>query len=312
MTGAGAVRAVWSFWSRPFAAQTGWAWRSPVDHLLAWGLSVRLASAHYPETMLVTDTPGRALLVEAAGLRFGSVSTALDELADADTALWALGKFVAYSLQDVPFVHIDPDVFLWRALPTAVAAAPVFAQHLEEFPKDKSGGPRAIEDAFAQAGLALPAEWHWAWSQSGPSFREANMGIFGASNPAFARYYARLALDLARDPAHAVAWAGIAHRAAMNPAIEQFLLVACADYHRFAPASPFRGLYARYLFPTAAQAYDPAQARRLGYTHLLGPAKRHPETMARLAARVRAEDPRFHARCAAVASAGQSTVMDLT
>jgi hypothetical protein len=302
------VRAVWSFWSKPFLAGTGWSWGSPFHHFLAWGLSLRLARAHYPETLLVTDTPGRALLADALGLPFGSVSTALDQLADADPALWAVGKLVAYSLQDAPFVHIDGDVFLWQPLPAAVAGAPAFAQHPEEFPAGKHGGPRDVEEAFARAGLGLPAEWTWARSLSADRFREANLGIFGGTDAAFARYYARLALGLALNPAHADAWASIPHRGAVNATIEQFLFAACADFHRFAPASPHRGLRVRYLFPSAEQAYDPARARQQGYTHLLGDAKRHPATLARLAARVRDEDPVFYARCAAVsgdlASAG--------
>jgi hypothetical protein len=302
------VRAVWSFWSKPFLAGTGWSWGSPFHHFLAWGLSLRLARAHYPETLLVTDTPGRALLADALGLPFGSVSTALDQLADADPALWAVGKLVAYSLQDAPFVHIDGDVFLWRPLPAAVAGAPAFAQHPEEFPAGKHGGPRDVEEAFARAGLGLPAEWTWARSLSADRFREANHGFFGVLDEAFARYYARLALGLALNRAHADAWASIPHRGAVNATIEQFLFAACADFHRFAPASPHRGLRVRYLFPSAEQAYDPARARQQGYTHLLGDAKRHPATLARLAARVRDEDPVFYARCAAVsgdlASAG--------
>ena len=58
----------------------------------------------------------------------------------------------------------------------------------------------------------------------------------------------------------------------------------------------------RYLFPSAAQAWDPEQARRAGYTHLLGVAKEHPLTTARMADRIRAEDPDFYARCQALAA----------
>jgi len=297
------MRSVWSFWSKPFLAGTGWSWRSPLDHLLAWSLSVRLASAHYPDSTLVTDTPGRALLADALGLRFGSVSTALDDLAGADPALWALGKLVAYSVQDAPFVHLDTDVFLWRPLPAPVASAPVLAQHVDSFPVTDGCGPRVIEDGFARAGLTLPTEWRWFRSLDGRRYREANLGIFGGTNVAFIRHYARLALDLALNPAHAGAWAAMPNRAWLNPTVEQFVLSACADYHRFAPASAYRGLYVRYLLPAGTEAYYPEPARRAGYTHLVGPAKQHAETMARLASRVRAQDPALYARCVAVSAA---------
>jgi hypothetical protein len=294
------VRAVWSFWSKPFRAGTGPSWREPVHHLLAWGLSLRLARSHCPETMLVTDTPGRALLVDELGLSFGEVSTALDELDDADPGFWMLGKLVAYSMQDVPFVHLDTDVFLWRPLPASVAGAPVFAQHPEVIPVDRGGGPRAVEAAFASHGLSLPAEWRWYRSHQPRYHREANCGILGGTRPALLRHFAGLALELVRDPWYSAAWASMPFDGTMNMTIEQFLVAACVDYHRFAPASPHRGSYLRYLFPSAAQAYNPEYARRAGYTHLLSSAKQHPEATARLAARVRAEDPDFYARCEAI------------
>src|ERR1700733_2703918 len=118
------MRAVWSFWSRPYQAHTGQRWSSPMHHLLAWGLSLDTARRHYPETVLVTDSAGKQLLVDRLGLGFKSVSTELDRLAGADPAWWALGKLVAYSLQDQPFVHIDSDVFLWKSLSKEVAEAP--------------------------------------------------------------------------------------------------------------------------------------------------------------------------------------------
>jgi len=187
------VRAVWSWWSKPYDAGRGFCWRKPIHHLLAWGQSFRLVQAHYPETVLVTDGPGRALLVDKLGLPFTHVSTELDRLRDADPRLWALSKLVAYSLQDKPFVHLDSDVFLWRPLPARVTSAPVLAQHPETGDPD---GPRVIEDAFARAGLSLPAEWRWSRSHSARTSREANCGILGGTNVGFIRHYAQLALDI--------------------------------------------------------------------------------------------------------------------
>jgi hypothetical protein len=293
------VRAVWSYWSKPFATRTSWPWREPVHHLLAWGLSLRLARSHYPDTVLVTDTPGRALLVDELGLTFGSVCTALDELTGADPAFWMLGKLLAYSLQDEPFVHLDTDVFLWRPLPPWLVASPVFAQHRDDYSVTDGCGPRVIEEAFASHGLALPAEWQWFRSLSARSYHEANCGVLGGTNPGLLREYARLALDLARNPANAGAWATVPDLVSLNPTVEQFVLSACVDYHRFSPGSDYRGSHIRYLFPSAAHAWDADYARRVGYTHLVGPAKQHPRTMDRLAARVRAEDPDFYARCEA-------------
>jgi len=304
------MRAVWSFWSRPYQAGTGPGWRSPVHHLLAWGLSVRLARAHYPDTMLVTDTPGRALLTGELGLSFGTVSTALDDLSDADPRLWMLGKLVSYGRQDRPFVHLDTDVFLCQPLPAALVAAPVFAQHPEDCAASAPGRPRSVEEAFRSCGLALPPEWRWYRSHpngGGPGspggiYREANCGILGGASPALIAYYARLALDLALNPKYAPAWSATPFDSALNMTLEQFLLTACVDYHRFAPASPYRASCLRYLFQSGPEAFNPAAARRAGYTHLLSSAKQNAAITARLAERMRREDPDFHARCESVAA----------
>ena len=302
------MRVVWSFWSKPHDAGRGWRWREPVHHLLAWGLSVRLARSHYSQTALITDTPGRELLVDRLGLEFTHVSTELDRLQDADPAFWALGKLVAYSLQDEPFVHLDADVFLWRPLPDRLMSAPVLAQHLDVFHSAEAIGPGMIEDAFGRAGLSLPAEWEWARSVDGPWIREANCGILGGTNRGFLRHYADLAIDLVLNPQHAAAWAAIPDRDGLSTAIEQFFLFACMMFHRFNPASPYRGVNVRYLFPSAADAYGGDQAARVGYTHLLGPAKQNEYVTTRLAQRVRADDPDFYQRCLSTDVPGQASV----
>jgi hypothetical protein len=297
------MRAVWSFWSTPFTRGCGWGWREPLHHLLAWGLSLRLARTHYPDTTLVTDSHGQALLVDALGLRFRTVSTALDALGDADPQLWALGKLLTYSLQEDPFVHLDADVFLWRALPGRLTGAPVLAQHPERWRVGAPWGDAGlIERAFAGARVDLPEEWRWARARWGELLLECNTGIVGGTNVEFIRYYAGLVLDLALSPHAQAAWAAIPARETLTPLIEQFMLSACLDFHRTRPESPFRGVHARYLFPSGEMAFDPRHAARFGYTHLLADAKHDGRIMRRLEQRVRDEDPALYARCLEVAA----------
>jgi hypothetical protein len=288
------MRAVWSFWSKPFRAQKGRSWLSPLHHFLAWGLSVRLARKHFPETMLVTDTPGKALLVDSLGLSFTHVSTELDNLRHVDSGWWALGKLVAYRMQQQPFIHLDTDVFLWKPLPPGMIAASVFAQCREEH---LVHGHHEVERAFSEQNIALPSEWEWSRSRSVHSYREANCGILGGNRVDFIQYYSGLAIDLIVNPNHAAAWQTIPHHDGHNMFVEQFLLDACFDFHRSHPQSPYRGIHMRYLFPTNTEAFDRVSAARAGYTHLLGDSKRHPHVARRLEERTQQEDPHFYRHC---------------
>ncbi|MBB5503102.1 DUF6734 family protein [Paraburkholderia sp. MM5384-R2] len=292
------MRAVWSFWSKPFTAHKGKSWCAPHHHLLAWGLSLRLARKHYPETVLVTDRAGKTLLIDQLGLEFGEVSTELEALRDVEEGWWALGKLYAYSLQERPFIHIDADVFLWKPLPPAVVNAPVFAQCPEYHPPlDLYAAPSDIETAFARHGLSLPVEWEWSRSLGEPSFREENCGIVGGQHVDFLRYFATLGLKLVRDPANAAAWHELPDKDGYNMRVEQLLLSVCLDYHRFHPDSPYRGVHVRHLFPSWADAFNPARAAQAGYTHLLGSSKSDANVARRLERRMQSEDLDFYRLC---------------
>jgi hypothetical protein len=292
------MRAVWSFWSKPFHAFKGRIWQTPLHHLLSWGLSVQLASKHYPETVLVTDKAGKALLVDRLGLSFTHVSTELERLRKVDVGWWAVGKIVAYSLQTESFVHLDNDVFLWKPLPQRLVQSPVFSQCPENFhTAEEWSGPAHVERAFAQHGLTLPAEWEWSRSHGGDRFREDNCGIVGGTRTDFLRYFANLALDVVMNPQNAPAWARLPEKEGYNMIVEQFLLGACLDYHRFHPDSPYRGISMRYLFPSFEQSFDEQNAARAGFTHLLGDAKSHPYIAGRLEERIKSADSAFYRHC---------------
>jgi len=291
------MRAVWSFWSKPYERSQGRTWGTPRHHLVAWGLSHRLARAHFEETMLVTDSAGKRLLVDRLGMEFDHVSTELDRLDGVDPGWWALGKLVAYSLQEVPFIHLDTDVFLWKKPEAAVLDAPVFAQCPELHGTGGELNPQAIERLFVRHGLSLPPEWSWSASPDKAWFREENCGILGGNDLGFIRHYATDAIRIVTDPSHSPAWTEIGRKDGYNMLIEQFWLSACLEYHRSDPDSPYREVQVRHIFPTMDDAFDPRKAALAGFTHLLGDTKSHPEVSSRLDRRLAALDPVFHRRC---------------
>jgi hypothetical protein len=291
------MRAVWSFWSKPSQARTNIGWYSDLHHLLAWGLSLQTAGRHYPETVLITDRAGKKLLIDQLGLPFVHVSTELERLAHVDSGWWALGKLVAYSIQDQPFIHIDSDAFLWKALPRHLIGSQVFALCPVFYANDSNLLPLEIENAFAEHGSKLPAEWQWARARANTFFREEACGILGGCNVAFLRYYAAMAVGLVMDSDNAAAWSRLPDKICLNTIVEQFLLAACIDYHRYHAASPYQGIQVNHLFSSIDEALDYRRAAQLGHTHLLGGAKSHPVVARRLEERVRRENPAYFRRC---------------
>jgi hypothetical protein len=290
-------RAVWSFWSRPFQATHRELWRSERHHLLAWIISVETARRHYPETALYTDSGGARLLVDRLGLQFDHVSLLLDGIDGRHPGWWNLGKLYAYRAQEAPFLHLDSDVFLWSPLPALLQTAGVAAQNWEEFEFGSDASwyqPVATEAAVRAVGGWLPEEWTWQTRRQ--VGRALCCGILGGHSVDFIRHYADLAIRIMEHPDNLAAWLGEEDRYATCVLFEQFLLGACLDFHRGRPGSPFADVDVHCLFATAADSWTPEAARRVGYTHLIGAAKRDPILARRLEARVRRDHPEHHER----------------
>jgi hypothetical protein len=292
------VRAVWSFWSKPFAAHRNRVWGSEKHHLLSWVLSTEMAGRHYRPCVLVTDSAGARLLVDRIGLAFDEVHTTLDAIAGADPSWWALGKLYAYRAQTERFVHIDSDVYLFKALPQELESAPVFAQNSEHFvPGQSFYQPEALESALSGASDAwLPPEWLW-YRQSGLDSRGECCGVLGGNDVDFIRHYAAQAIRLIEAPGNQRALEALPDKLVHTCLLEQYLLAACIEYYRAHPGSRYAGVAIRYLFASIEEAFAPESTARLGFTHLIADSKRDPGLMARLEARVAREHPERFQKC---------------
>lgn len=292
------MRAVWSFWSKPFEASRRSSWSSEKHHLLSWILSLHTAGAHYRPTALYTDDAGARLLIDGLGLEFDEVHTSLNALAQHDPGWWATGKLFTYRMQQAPFVHVDSDVYLWRRLPRAIERAPLLAQHPEHFqPGAAYYEPEVCEEALAANGGGwLPAEWRW-FRASGLAQRGENCGIFGGRELGFIQHYASQALAFVEHAANRRAWQLLGRKATHTVLVEQYLLAACVDYHRRHSQSTYRDLHLEYLFSSTEDAFTSNRAQKLGYTHLIADAKRDPHVSFLLEKRVAHDYPAEHLRC---------------
>lgn len=291
------MRAVWSFWSKPYQLGRDRIWTSDKHHLLSWVLSVQTAMKHYRPAALYTDDAGARLLVDGAGLEFDEVHTTLNALADHDPGWWALGKLYAYR-QQAPFVHIDSDVFLWKRLRADLESAPLLAQNPDHFVLGRSYyRPDVFEAAIdRQWDGWLPREWVW-YRHSGLPQRAESCGILGGNRVDFLHHYADRAISLMEHPGNRAAWDQISDKVSHNILFEQYLLAACVEHHRHHPDSPFHDVSIEYVFPSAGHAFSQRAAAEAGYTHLIASSKRNPKIAAALEARVAADYPESYERC---------------
>lgn len=290
------MRSVWSFWSKPFEYDRHSAWLSEKHHLLSWVLSVETARRQYPDTCLITDTHGARMLVDTIGLSFEKVSTSLDAMDDYHPDWWALGKLHAYRCQSEPFVHIDSDVYLWKRLPEKVENASVFAQSPEYFSLD--GGswyrPRECVGALKKTRGWVPIEWQWFVDHQGN--KAACCGIVGGNDVDFIHHYADLGIRSVRSKENFSGWSSLGGNMGDNLTIEQYSLIACIEY-RNQIQKDLEPVDIEYLFEGPEQAFNEDCARTMGYTHLIGGAKRNQILAERLEDRVRGDYPDLYEAC---------------
>jgi hypothetical protein len=253
------------------------------------------ASRHYPDTCLHTDSAGAELLVERLRLPFRHVELTLDALEKVDDpGWWVLGKLSTYAAQTLPFVHLDSDVILWNPLPRRMLRASVFAQNPERFEFEDQSLYRI--DAFMR-GIEAGAGWvppEWADYAARRINRAVCCGIVGGNDVPLLNRYARLALEVVNRPENRSIFPSLGVRD--NILVEQYFLAAYLDHH-LGTSAPGARTSIEYLFPSSNDAFDPAEAGRAGYTHLIGDAKLDVDVADRLAARVRRDHRKLYEAC---------------
>jgi hypothetical protein len=252
----GAPRGVLSLWTRTPMFRLG---RGPT---LIQTLAVCLAARNFPETQFVTDTGG-ALIAQQLGWEFSSVSLALEDFNPQGLEhVWALGKFVALTIQQGPCIQFDGDVLIFNPLPDTLCRARLIAQS-PDFPSyyDSADMRRAL--ALSKLPAAVPY----------------NAGLLGGSDAALVRAYAFSSLELAAK------FTGCdLNGTTTSMCVEQYHLGVFAQRV---------GVEVATLLPARPSE---AQLEAAGYAHLVGGAKRAETWLARAEARLSRDFPEAYER----------------
>jgi hypothetical protein len=297
-------RAVWSFWTRPLGEHYAAQWASERFHALSWILSFETVSCHFRETALVTDEAGASLLVDRLGLDFDHVSTALEDLSDADPRWWVLGKLNTYRIQERPYIHFDSDVYLWRPLPDRLLTADIATQNREwaSTTDVTCYKPSAVTATVVDNGGWLPPAW-LAYVRAGGGTAFCTGLVGGCAVDSLHRYADRAIAVIEHEPNRHI-WdtfgVGLAHQLL----VEQYYLAA---FYLDVPGVLGRRLGVQHLFRSEQDAFDNRQSADAGYTHLIARAKLDPVNDERVAERVRRDYPARYARCEALLRGGTRT-----
>ena len=237
--------------------------RPPTGAALAcYRLAATLAKRYFPQVTMVTHEKFAYVF---KGLPFTQVLTDFDDLPQ--YPLHNLAKLRTIQLaaeKGNPFIHIDGDVFLYKALPLEIQTAGVFAETVQPFVFFDFNMIPFVGQVSEQGPFAQPLATHQAY----------RCGIVGGHNTAFLHEWATAALTLALHPSNA-RYFGKFHTAQVwnselskkittknrSPAwfIERYTLWRLAQD---------KNVNVDLLFPTPY--FDQDRAKEIGYVHLGG------------------------------------------
>lgn len=204
---------VQSYWSKAYknSPNSGWAFKE--THYMSWALSCLQLRKFYDEVELVTDSEGADLLINKLHLPYTSCKPVLDKLVDENPAVWALGKIAAYEAQEVPFIHVDGDIYIWKPFPKRIEEADIAAQNVE---KNYPFGINLLKEMHEK-------KFSFPLSPSPGDMCESNMGIVGGHDLDFFKAYCSLIysfLDSNRDKLESLS-GGVS---SVNTIMEQYLM----------------------------------------------------------------------------------------
>jgi hypothetical protein len=182
------MKIVQSFWTKPFlsagkgmpGSRLNGGWPEKKFNYYSWALSCLQLRKYYSNIQLVTDDLGKELLVDKMQLPYTSVTTTLNQLDKYNSNLWAIGKILAYAGHHEPFLHVDGDIFIWRAFNDRVASLNLVAQNVESKIYRNNDLLTYVCNNFA----SIPPYFSYALDSTAPPLC-INAGIIGGVNHAF-------------------------------------------------------------------------------------------------------------------------------
>jgi len=292
------MRIIQSFWTLPMIKSRetvsnnrfSGGWLDLKYHLMSWTYSCLQLKHYYDRVELITDRAGRTLLIDELQLPYSRVDIVLDRLNDYDPEWWAIGKILAFSMQDTPFIHVDGDVFIWERFPERIEKGRLVAQNLEQ------GFPfyRAVMDALLADNAYIPRVITDGYAHN-DSLHAFNAGIIGGNDISFFRDFANEAFLFIRRN-----HAGLQHMPSgmINAFYEQHLYY-CMAKNRKIPVECYSDIIDQDLLNLRLKSLWQFQHAPVstGYIHLFGEdAKKNFDICEELSGKLQSDYPRYYDR----------------
>jgi len=174
--------------ANPYKHTFGWA--APEYHLMSWALSCLQLVKMYGSVDLFCNSEGAKLLIDKLLLPYHQVHVTHDDLIIPNVNLWALPKIYTYSLQAEPFLHIDGDVFIFKAFEESLLKSDLIAQNMEEATEYYLSVQNEIITYFNYLPECVKNDFNKPYP-----IKAVNAGILGGSNIDFFNKYSKEAFN---------------------------------------------------------------------------------------------------------------------
>jgi hypothetical protein len=222
---------VQSFWTKPILENSNYkhrsdrlkgGWINHTSHLMSWALSSLQLRRYYDDLVLVTDDFGKELLIGLLNLPYTDVRTDLNQLSTFHPDLWALGKIYSYGVQNMPFIHIDGDVFVYEKFKSKFENSPLVCQNLDI----DLGDYIRILKKMDNYKFEFPDQIKNI-RKNLPNLIASNAGIIGGTRVSFFKEYSKIAFDFINNNLSRVPETEIS---SFNIIFEQYFYYCLARY----------------------------------------------------------------------------------
>ena len=174
-----------SFWSLPSNKdkttehdRNNGGFLSEKHHAMSWALSCLSWKKHYGRILLFTDIKGKEWLIDKLQLPYDEVNVCLDNINDVNPIYYAYPKLYVYSLQELPFLHVDGDTYIFNKLPINYKNSDLICQSFEY---NYSFYGKVLNQVCNNL-KGLPNE---IYEYNSANFKAINAGVIGGKNISF-------------------------------------------------------------------------------------------------------------------------------